>query len=108
MNINIIAKLVRILNCQFLIPIKNLNANYSFYKDLQMNYPEQMEMLFYVEKEFKIDIDDRELNGLVTVNDLVNCIENHVNYTFSSNPENGYRITRHRVASPLKDPLLFV
>ena len=68
MNINIINTILRILNQQFLIPVQHLNLKYKFYQDLQMNYLEQMEMLFYVEKEFKINIEDKELNNYL--NDL--------------------------------------
>lgn len=96
MNINIINTLLRILNHQFLIPVQHLNLKYKFYQDLQMNYLEQMEMLLYVEKEFRIDIEDKEINKLIRVNDLVHCIENHVKYDaqFKTNTDTNLKLKK--------------
>ncbi len=75
---NIIDTLVFILNRKFLIPINNLNGGYNLNKDLGMNQWEQMEMLLYVENEFRIQIEDKEIHSLQTIQDVVACIEKHI------------------------------
>ncbi len=75
---NIIDTLIFILNQKFLIPITSVNGRYNLKKDLGMNQWEQMEMLLYVENEFRIQIEDREIHSLQTIHDVVACVEKHI------------------------------
>ncbi len=79
MNLAIINRLLAILNRKFLIRILSLNGRSRFYNDFGMNQWERMEMLVYIENEFNIDIDEREIDSLHTVNDLIACIKRHTN-----------------------------
>ncbi|MFN0049244.1 MAG: acyl carrier protein [Cytophagales bacterium] len=69
--------LLHILHTNFLIHIENLSYHLNLTKDLGMNQLEQMEMLYYVENEFNINIDDREVAKINTVRDLVNAVRKY-------------------------------
>jgi acyl carrier protein len=41
---------------------------------------EFLEMIFYVENEFNIELQDNDLNKIHTVGDLVQCVQKYSNH----------------------------
>ncbi len=79
MKKSIPSALLDILHTNFLIHIEHLSYRLNLSKDLGMNQLEQMEMLYYVENEFNINIDDREIPKINTVGDLVHTVKKYAN-----------------------------
>lgn len=77
MEKRILDSLLRIFNRQFLIHINQLSERHNFSRDLGMNELERMEMLYYVENEFHINIDDREVKKISTVADLITTVQKY-------------------------------
>lgn len=77
MKKSITTALLEILHRNFLIHVEKLSNRLNLSKDLGMNELEQREMLYYVENEFNIQIDDREVAKINTVGDLVNTVRKY-------------------------------
>jgi len=77
MNKSISNALLGILHNNFLIHIEKLSYRTNLSKDLGMNELEQNEMLCYIENEFNINIDEREISKINTVGDLVQAVRRY-------------------------------
>lgn len=52
-----------------------VNDTDSFHSDLGMDSIDIISLIIDVEKEFKININDTDVDGMLTINDLFNVIE---------------------------------
>jgi acyl carrier protein len=73
----ITSRIERILRKNFLIKIRKPLPKVNLVKDVQFNPMEFLEMIFYVENEFKIELQDSDLNRIHTVGDLVQCVQKY-------------------------------
>ena len=76
MNTLIQTKIGRIFKQHFLIPRNQVRAGKKL-KDLGLNTMEQMEVMLYLESEFRIDLDDRDVQQIQTVGDAIACVERY-------------------------------
>lgn len=77
MNTQILSTLKQIFKEHFMLTPNRLSYRQNLSKDLSINQYELNEMLLYVEDQFHIEIDDREVPYIHTVGDLVYCVEKH-------------------------------
>ncbi|MES2732253.1 MAG: acyl carrier protein [Bacteroidota bacterium] len=77
MKKQITSKVKRIFKSHFLINIRKPIAHAYLTRDMQINPMEFLEMIFYVENEFGIELQDKDLQQIQTVADLVQCVERY-------------------------------
>jgi acyl carrier protein len=77
MNTQILSSIRKIFAKHFMFRPYRLSYKQDLYKDLSINRYELNEMLLYVESEFHIEIDDKEVPAIHTIGDLVYCVEKH-------------------------------
>ncbi|MDX2191141.1 MAG: acyl carrier protein [Bacteroidota bacterium] len=77
MNRQILNTIKQIFEKHLMLHAPKFTYNQDLHKDLYINEYELNEMLLYVENEFHIQIDDREIPSLHTVGDLVYCVQKH-------------------------------
>ena len=70
-----IEKVISILSEQLGMDEYEINGNSDFVNDLGMDSLDTVEIIMAVEKEFNLTIQDNEVDGIRTVNDLVKKIE---------------------------------
>lgn len=73
------SRIDRIFRKHFLIPTSAIKRNRKL-QDLGLNIMEQMEMMFYLENEFHIDLNDQEVKSIQTVGDAVTCVRHRLAY----------------------------
>lgn len=76
MNALIQTKIGKIFKQHFLIPRSEVRSGKKL-KDLGLNTMEQMEVMLYLESEFRIDLDDRDVQSIQTVGDAIACVERY-------------------------------
>jgi len=81
-NIKLMSKIVlsrmeRILSRHFFIKRKTINSQKKF-QDLGLNSMEVNEVLFYMEHEFHISLDDQVANHICTVGDALVAVEHQL------------------------------
>ena len=79
MKRQITSRIKRIFKSHFLINIRKPIAQANLVRDMQINPMEFLEMIFYVENEFNIELQDNDLNKIHTVGDLVQCVQKYSN-----------------------------
>jgi acyl carrier protein len=67
-------RIAYILHKHFLIGEQTELASYKKFSVLGLNIMEQMELLWYLENEFEIELEDREVMTLQTIGDAVTCV----------------------------------
>lgn len=77
MKRQITSKVRRIFKSHFLINIRKPIAQANLVRDMQINPMEFLEMILCVEKEFGIELQDKDLQQIQTVKDLVQCVERY-------------------------------
>lgn len=70
-----IEKVISILSEQLGMDEYEINGNSDFVNDLGMDSLDTVEIIMAVEKAFNLTIQDNEVEGIRTVNDLVKKIE---------------------------------
>lgn len=70
------AKVARILAQHFLVPVNAIKERRRL-QDLGLTPFEQLEMLLYLETEFKINLDDQEARSIQTFGDAVSSVQRH-------------------------------
>ncbi|SFC89266.1 acyl carrier protein [Flexibacter flexilis DSM 6793] len=78
MKSSVQTRIERIFKKHFLIPSTAIKKNKRL-NELGLNIMEQMEMMLYLETEFDINLDDREVQSIQTVGDAVSCVRQHLN-----------------------------
>jgi len=73
----IIPRIERIFKKHFLIKLGQPINRVNLVKDVQFNPMEFLEMIFYVENEFNIELQDNDLKKIHTVGDLVQCVQKY-------------------------------
>ncbi|MES2387599.1 MAG: acyl carrier protein [Bacteroidota bacterium] len=77
MNTRIQSKIGRIFNRHFLIPRQAVRPRIKL-QDLGLNNMEQMEVMLYLESEFRIALSDRDVQDISTVGDAIAAVERYV------------------------------
>ena len=72
-------RIERIFKSHFLINIRKPIAKANLVRDMQINPMEFLEIIFCVENEFNIELQDHDLPQIQTVGDLVQCVERYAN-----------------------------
>jgi acyl carrier protein len=77
MKKQIATRIKHIFKSHFLINIRKPIAKANLVRDMQINPMEFLEMIFYVENEFNIELQDRDLQQIQTVGDIVQCVQRY-------------------------------
>ena len=77
MKRDVTSRVKRIFEKHFLINIRKPIAKADLVKDMQINPMEFLEMIFYVENEFEIELQDNDLQKIHTVGDIVQCVQRY-------------------------------
>ena len=73
-------RIEKIFRKRFLINLGKPINRVNLVKDVQFNPMEFLEMIFYVENEFNIELQDNDLKKIHTVGDLVQCVQKYSNH----------------------------
>ncbi len=78
MKRNIFLKLREILEGKFLIHFNSFRAYDRINEDLGLNSMEIAELIWYLENQYNIYIPDYEIQNLVTLKDVVRCVDKYL------------------------------
>lgn len=75
---NIKKTLISIIAESFKKPLEKINENTLFLKDLEADSLKMLELVFDIESDYKIKIDNNDLYDLKSVGELINLVENYL------------------------------
>lgn len=81
MKRNIFLKLREILESQFLVHFRGFRAYDRLQEDIGLNSMEKAELIWYIENQYNIYISDYELQRMVTLKDVVRCVDENLSHT---------------------------
>jgi len=81
MKRNIFLKLREILESRFLIHFRSFSAYDKLQEDIGLNPMELAELIWYLENQYNIYISDTEIKNLVTLKDVVRCIDENLQHS---------------------------
>lgn len=59
---------------EFEIPEEKITPESSMFVDLELDSIDALDMIIMLEKELKMDVDEEELKGIVTIQDVIDYI----------------------------------
>ena len=81
MKRNIFLKLREILENRFLVHFRSFSAYDKLQEDIGLSPMELAELIWYLENQYNIYIPDSEIKNLVTLKDVVRCIDENLQHS---------------------------